>query len=163
MVASGMTPLLSIATILAALGCRSVASPAPGPAPAEAIAAVVVVPGAPAACRASWVFAAPPPPDAREHEPFRQVAGVLHGASFGACTLMGPTEEGGWLWVLMSFEPGYRGALSCTVEESVSPHLQVGPPQLALPAGIKAKFLQMDPELAIARVIPTESIPCVLE
>jgi len=162
-VASGM--FLFAALALALFGCRSFAAPdtTPPPEAASGLPPVVVVPGAPAACRASWVFAGPAPPSAEPGAPFQQYAGVLEGAAFGACTLMGPTSDGDWLWVLMSFEPGFRGALRCSMDGLRSAHLQVGPSELALSEGIKATFALMDLELAAARIIPSEARPCPVE
>ena len=160
MVASCM--LTSLALTIIFLGCRGVTAPEVAQlrqAEVE-LPSLLVVPGAPDHCRASWVFEGPIPVGAQPEDPFRQVPGVLEGAAFGACTLMGPTHEGGWLWVLMSFEPGFRGALRCVIDELRSPALQVGPVDLVAPEGMKIKILLMDPAQAAARIIPMESIPC---
>ncbi len=111
-------------------------------------------------CRVSYVFAGPVAAGAPADGHFRQFSGTLDGAGFGSCTLMGPTEEGEWLWVLMSFERGFRGELSCWVGKQRSPTLLVVADDGPLPEDFKVKYLFMDPELEEGRVLPSESAPC---
>ncbi len=98
--------------------------------------------------------------DADEPRLFRQYSGTLDGADFGACTLMGPTPAGDWLWVLMSFEPGFRGSLSCWVGSQRSPTLVVMDAAAPLPEQVRARYLFMDPMQLAERVVPMGLEPC---
>ncbi|MFH1468355.1 MAG: hypothetical protein ABIO70_28460, partial [Pseudomonadota bacterium] len=121
-----------VALALLAAGC---ARPAGGP-------RSLTVPGAPEGCRASWVLSALPPPGGGAV--FRQVPGEVELEGFGACTLMGPVDDGRWLWVLMSFEPGWRGAIRCQAGGRRSPELVVGGPEVVAPVGVKVDLAGMD-------------------
>lgn len=111
-------------------------------------------------CRASYVFVGPEYGQAPDDGVFRQFSAVLEGADFGACTLMGPSERGDWLWVLMSWEPGFRGELSCWIGDQRSPTVRVLDTDGPLPEDVKIKFLYMDDQAATDRVIPSGSDPC---
>jgi hypothetical protein len=160
-VGSGMFSL--IRNLLALLGCAlhtgSEALPTPA-SPPPSTEPVIEVRGPPEHCRASYVFVGP----AYEQGPgdgiFRQYPAVLEGAAFGACTLMGPTKSGDWLWVVMSWERGFRGELSCWIGEQRSPTVVVLGQDGPLPGHVKIKFLDMAEQAAQDRVIPSGSDPC---
>ena len=122
--------------------------------------APVVVRGPTERCRASYVYLGPVYEQAESDGIFRQYKGTLDGADFGACTLMGPTALNEWLWVVMSWEPGFRGELSCWIGTQRSPTLQVIGSDGPVPEQIKIKYLFMDAAAAAARVIPSGSEPC---
>lgn len=111
-------------------------------------------------CRATYVFVGPVHEGAGDAERFKQYPGTLDGAAFGACTLMGPSLRGEWLWVLMSFEPGFRGPLSCWIGTQRSPTLEVTGSDQPLPEHVRARFLLMEAELAAQRIVPAGSEPC---
>jgi hypothetical protein len=140
---------LALALLLA--GCAR-----PGGGPRQ-----IVVPGAPEGCRASWVLGAPPPREGGTG--FRQVPGVVEMEGFGACTLLGPAQDGRWRWVLMSFEPGWRGEVRCRAGGQRSPLLLVGGPEVEVPAGVKVDLAGMDAaeiEAAGRGVVPSTAGAC---
>lgn len=149
-----MGPAVVLLLVLA--GCAT----APDALPARA---ALPVPGPPEGCRASWVIAGPAPRHAPAGGPFRQVPGRLAGMEHGACALLGPDPEGVWRWVLMGFEPGFRGEISCRAAGLRSPVLLVGDPALPAPPGVKVDLSAMDAgeiEAAARGAIPTRAEPC---
>jgi hypothetical protein len=144
------------------LGCvQAIRGPQHAPEPAP----VVIQPSAQVRgpterCRASYVFAGSAPPDARAADPFQQREGVLQGAAFGACVQMGPTELDEWIWVLMPFEPGFRGTVHCQVGDQRSLALEVVDADGSLPDWIRGRYAFMDAQQAAARIVPGASEPC---
>ncbi len=146
-----------VRTLLAAVGC-AVLSGAPT-SPPQPVGPAVEVRGPTERCRATYVFLGPVYEGA-DRQVFKQYPGTLDGADFGACTLMGPSKRGEWLWVLMSFEPGFRGTLSCWIGDQRSPTLEVVDSDGPLPAYIRGRYLFMDAEQAASRVVPVGAEPC---
>jgi hypothetical protein len=152
-----------VRNLVALLGCalnvgvESMPIPVPPPPSSEP---AIEVRGPTEGCRASYVFVGPVYEQAPEDGIFRQFPAVLDGAGFGACTLMGPSKSGDWLWVMMSWEPGFRGELSCWIGDQRSPTVQVLGLDGPLPEHVKIKFLHMDELAAANRVIPSGSEPC---
>ncbi len=111
-------------------------------------------------CRATYVFLGPVYEQAENPDVFKQYPGTLDGADFGACTLLGPSLRGEWLWVMMSFETGFRGELSCWVGTQRSPTLEVVGSDQPLPDHIRGRYLFMDQGAVDGRIVPTGSQPC---
>lgn len=144
------------------LGClQALRGPEPGPESfREPVEPSAQVRGPTERCRATYVFVGTAPAQAGASDAFRQREGVLRGIDFGACVLMGPTAREEWLWVLMPFEPGFRGTLYCELDEQRSPALEVTDPSAGLPDWIRGRYASMDPLQAAARIVPSSNDPC---
>ncbi len=154
--------VLLLRNLLTTLGCvlgSGIQGPPPR-APAMSSEPAIQVRGPTEHCRATYVFVGPVYEDALDVEQFKQYPGILDGVDFGSCTLMGPSLRGDWLWVMMSFEPGFRGTISCWIGSQRSPTLEVVEDSGPLPEHIRARYLYMDERLLEQRVVPIGSDPC---
>jgi hypothetical protein len=152
--------MLPLPLLLVNLGCAMLLGGESAAEPPPMVGAPLALRGPTEGCRATYVFTAAPHDAAAERETFYQYPATLDGVEFGSCTLMGPTLDYEWLWVVMVFEPGFRGQVSCWSGSQRSAILEVVDQDGPVPDGFVAKYHLMDPAQAAQRIIPSSSPPC---